>query len=327
MTTTETTDRGSAMDEYNNEKRSVLGFYYRTQGDHIGAYAASAAYFLILSFFPLILFLTTLIRYTPLTYGIMMQAVNDVIPDGLQDFVTNIIRQVYYRNATLLPLTAVTTIWSAGKGLQAITNGLNCIYHVRESRNWLQVRLYSILYTFLFGGSLVGCLLVMLLGYSFQKPLLQYAPILGKLLGKLLASRKALLIGVLFSVILFLYKILPNRKTSLRSQIPGAALTTAAWIGFSFAVSVYFKFYSKNYTYIYGSMAGIIVLFLWIYGCMLILLYGAAVNSYFEQLFRFVRDKLRRFFARKKRTEETEGKEIPDEDSDRETDEDAEMDA
>lgn len=51
------------------EKQSVLqllfGFMDRANGDHVGAYAAQAAYFLIMSFIPFILFLTTIIRYTP----------------------------------------------------------------------------------------------------------------------------------------------------------------------------------------------------------------------------------------------------------------------
>ena len=48
------------------EKQSVLqllfGFMDRANGDHVGAYAAQAAYFLIMSFIPFILFLTTIIR-------------------------------------------------------------------------------------------------------------------------------------------------------------------------------------------------------------------------------------------------------------------------
>ena len=55
--------------EKRKEKRSVIGllrgFMDRVSGDHVGAYATQAAYFLIMSFIPCILFLTTLVRYTP----------------------------------------------------------------------------------------------------------------------------------------------------------------------------------------------------------------------------------------------------------------------
>ena len=58
-----------------NKTRSVtgllFGFMERVSGDHVGAYATQAAYFLIMSFIPCILFLTTLVRYTPLTLSLI----------------------------------------------------------------------------------------------------------------------------------------------------------------------------------------------------------------------------------------------------------------
>ena len=53
----------------------LFGFMERVSGDHVGAYATQAAYFLIMSFIPCILFLTTLVRYTPLTYNVVRDAI------------------------------------------------------------------------------------------------------------------------------------------------------------------------------------------------------------------------------------------------------------
>ena len=41
-------------------------------------------------------------------------------------------------------------LWASGKGMQAIINGLNTIYHVKETRNWLMNRIYSVFYMLLF---------------------------------------------------------------------------------------------------------------------------------------------------------------------------------
>lgn len=80
--------------EREKEKRSVvtllLGFMKRVSGDHVGAYATQAAYFLILSFIPCILFLTTLVRYTPLTYN--------VVRDAIVAFVRRIFRVSYWES-------------------------------------------------------------------------------------------------------------------------------------------------------------------------------------------------------------------------------------
>ena len=62
----------------------ILGFVKRMQEDHIGAYAAQAAYFLIMSFIPFVLVLTALVQYTPLTYRMLRQAILGFVPLNLR---------------------------------------------------------------------------------------------------------------------------------------------------------------------------------------------------------------------------------------------------
>ena len=127
------------------EKQSVIqllvGFMDRISSDHVSAYAAQAAYFLILSFIPFVLFLTTFIRYTPLTYNLVRDAIIGFVPNNLQSFLLGILGDVYMRSSAIAPITAVIALWSAGKGMQSIANGLNTIYHVKETRNWLITRI------------------------------------------------------------------------------------------------------------------------------------------------------------------------------------------
>lgn len=295
-----TTLRGDLlMDKSKNKLATLVGFMDRVQKDHVGAYAAQAAYFLFLSFIPFILFLTTLIRYTPLTFDMMQSAVNRVIPEGLQSYVSVIIREVYYRSSAMVPLSALTTLWSAGKGLQSITSGLNTIYHVRETRNWLMTRIQSVFYTLLFVVALIACLLVWVLGSTIQAPLMEYVPILGRFLAKIREFQYFWVLLILVGVFLFLYKCLPNRKASFKSQLPGALLTAVAWLGFSYVFSLYFKYWPR-FSNMYGSLTAIIMLMLWLYGCMNIVLYGAEINAYFEGEFRKAQEMARELFEREK---------------------------
>ena len=93
--------------EKRKEKRSIigllLGFMDRVSGDHVGAYATQAAYFLIMSFIPCILFLTTLVRYTPLSYNVVRDAIIAFIPENLQSFVLGIVVDVYKRSTAIVP--------------------------------------------------------------------------------------------------------------------------------------------------------------------------------------------------------------------------------
>ena len=100
------------MDE---EKKNIiqlmLGFVRRANGDHVSAYAAQAAYFLIMSFIPFILFLTTLIRYTPLSYNVVRDAIIGFVPGNLQTFVLSIVVEVYKRSTAIVPLSALMALW------------------------------------------------------------------------------------------------------------------------------------------------------------------------------------------------------------------------
>ena len=104
----------------------ILGFVKRMQEDHIGAYAAQAAYFLIMSFIPFVLVLTALVQYTPLTYRMLRQAILGFVPLNLQDFVLKIIAEVFTKSAAVVPISGLFALWSSGKGMQSLIAGAQC---------------------------------------------------------------------------------------------------------------------------------------------------------------------------------------------------------
>ena len=271
------------------EKKSVvsllLGFMDRVSGDHVGAYATQAAYFLILSFIPCILFLTTLVRYTPITYNMVRDAIVAFVPENIQSFVLGIVVDVYKRSTAIVPISALVALWSAGKGMQSLINGLNTIYHVKETRNWLITRIYAVFYTFSLVVALIICLLMLVLGNRIQELAAMYVPFVGKVLGRILGARTELVFAVLFLVFLLLYKVLPNRKATLKSQVPGALIIAVAWSIFSYGFSLYFEIF-PGFSNMYGNLTTIIMVMIWLYFCMNLFLYGAEINAYFEKDFR-----------------------------------------
>ena len=283
------------------EKQSVLqlllGFMERINSDHVGAYAAQAAYFLIMSFIPFLLFLTTMIRYTPLTYNMVSDTIRAFVPHNIQNFVLTIVSEVYGRSAAVVPISAIMALWSAGKAMQSLTNGLNTVYHVKETRNWLVNRLYAVVYTFLFGVAIIASLLLLVLGNQIQTIASKYIPVLGRMIARIIGARTALMFAGLFLIFLILYKMLPNRKATLKSQAPGAILIAAGWSLFSYFFSLYFELF-PGFSNMYGSLTALIMVMLWLYICMNLLLYGAEINSYFEKQFRMAQASMREMLSR-----------------------------
>ena len=289
--------------EKKNDKGALhlaLGFMERMRKDHVSAYAAQAAYFLIMSFIPFVLFLTAIVQYTPLTYREVRQAIMSVVPENLQGFVLNIVAEVFSKSAAVLPLSALVALWSSGKGTQALINGLNTIYHVKETRNWLVNRIYSMFYMFLFVLALIASLLLLVMGNRIHVLISGYVPFLGNMIGRILGVKTFLVFVMLFFVFLVLYRYLPNRRASLKSQVPGAFLTAVAWSVFSYLFSLYFTFF-PDFSIMYGSLSTLILVMVWLYFCMNLLLYGAEINAYFESQFRQAKLSFWQLIARKRR--------------------------
>lgn len=282
----------------------LRGFLNRTGEDHVGAYAAQAAFFMIMSFVPFVMFLTAMIKYTPLTYGMMRQVIISVIPENLQEAVMGIVADVYNRNTAVYSITSVAVaLWSSGKGVMSLSSGLNTIYHVHETRNWLLKRIQAVFYTFLFVIALIASLLMLVMGNRIQMILTRHIPILAQIIAKIIGARTLIVFSALFFIFLLMYKFLPNRKATFKSQVPGALLTAIAWSLFSYGFSLYFSFFPGMINMYDGSLAGIIMVMMWVYVCMNLLLYGAEINAYFENQFREAQRSVQELLAREKNKE------------------------
>lgn len=261
---------------------TIRGYIARIKDDHVGAYASQAAYFIMLSFIPFIMLLISLIKYTPVTQEELQSAILSVFPPVFESFIHTILGEVFTKSFTIISVTAVAAIWSAARGLLAITNGLNSIYHVEETRNYFIMRIRSGFYTILFIIAIISSLVLLVFGNKIHTMLLMKAPFLARISGFIISIRTVGTLLVLTIVFVCMFKFLPNRKTKLSRQLPGAVVTAAAWTVFSFLFSIYVDYFS-DLSYMYGSLTTIVIVMLWLYVCMYIILLGAEVNAYFEE--------------------------------------------
>ena len=150
----------------------------------------------------------------------------------------------------------------------------------------------------LFVLAIIVTLLVLVLGNRIQVAAQKTIPILGRLMAKIMGARTLLVFAVLFVVFLVLYKVLPNRKATFKSQLPGAFIIATAWLIFSYGFSLYFEFF-PNFGNMYGSLTALIMVMLWLYVCMNLILYGAEINAYFENEFRKAQKSVKTLLSKK----------------------------
>ena len=248
----------------------------------ISAHAGQTSFFIMLSFFPFLLFLFAILRLTPLTEEAFVLSLLAFIPESFHEFFRALIHDIYgASNVHVLSLTIVSTIWLSSKAFLSLVQGLNAIYRQRESRNYVMLRLFSALYSTVFALLIIATLTLLVFGNWIHIHIRQQFPLIASITKHIINFRMVIAFLILFLAFLMLYRILPNCRWKMRCHIPGALLATLGWLLFSYLYSYYVDSF-RNYSSFYGTMTTIALLMLWLYACMYILFFGGMVNHYLK---------------------------------------------
>ena len=251
-------------------------------GLQVPLYASHACYFIVLSVFPLLVLLLSLVRYTGLDVRSLTELVCGVLPVALRPMAEDLIVTTYYTaTGAVLSVSALTALWSAGRGIFALMNGLNAAYGARESRGYLHTRMLSMWYTFGFLTVLLLTLILQVFGNDLLALLKNADGMLFRFLTEVLDLRFFLLLILQTGLFTAMYMVLPNRKSRLIAAIPGALLSSIGWLIFSDLFSMYVE-WLMDYTTLFGSVYAVALSMLWLYFCICILFYGAALNHWLE---------------------------------------------
>lgn len=255
----------------------------KIRDDYIEAFSAQAAFFIIISFFPFIMLFLSIIQFTSLGESNTLRILTQIFPSAINSMIVSVVTEIYdtTSSSTVISITAITALWSAGKGFLAITKGLNSVYEIKETRNGIFLRAVSALYTLIFAIMLIATMVLFVFGNRLYLWIELRFPLFKEMALLIISLRTILGLVILLVFFLLIYVVIPNRKTRLMNELPGAMLCAAGWMGFSYAFSYYIDNFS-NYTSTYGSLTAIVLFMLWMYFCMYILFIGAEFNLLFE---------------------------------------------
>lgn len=246
------------------------------RSDRLSIYAAQASFFVIISAVPFISILIALA-------GIFLPEIPSdfasrfPLPERIFSFLSYITKELESApNVSLLSLSAVTTLWTASRGIAAIRAGIETVYRAERNPGYMRLRLRSLFSTLVFIIMIVAVVALLLFG-----------DFLGQLIGgwfedAFLGLRTPLFIAAMSVIFTTFYAHVARRSTYVRHSVilhvPGALFSSVGWLAFSFFYSLYISHFPDAAT-IYGSLAAICLIMLWLYFCMVILLLGAEVNK------------------------------------------------
>lgn len=250
----------------------------RIDSDSVTVYAAQASFYVIIASIPFIMLLLSLAQYVaPLGYDEVIAAVNAIVPVTLHDFVDSVIGELYTKSAgSVISLSAVTALWPASRGVAAVARGVRRVYRIPEPDGFVRGIAGSLIQTAVFIGMLLLTLIVLVFGSSIVRVVSGRYSALGEIFDRMQRMSGIVMLIVFCFFFAFVYRSFSGRRLLIH-QMAGAVFSTVGWIVFSAIFSLYIENYS-NYSYVYGSLAAIVLLMLWLYICMIIFLLGAELN-------------------------------------------------
>lgn len=260
--------------------------------DNIFAIAGQSAFFIILSAVPLSMFIVSILQNLHIPVDFIEMGLSGIFSEQIVDEISEFLTNAYNNAVGISLITLIITLWSAAQGIHAITNGLNRIYDAYENRNWFFLRIRAMFYTIAFFAIILFSLVIIGLGSTINKWLSPYIKYLPDFVALIYHLRYVLIF--LFLVVLFalVYRNFPNisrkqhKEYGIRYQLPGAFLCTLSWYVLSLGISIYVD--NFNGFSIYGGLATLAGIMIWLYFCMVCLMICAEINYvYHEQIKKF----------------------------------------
>lgn len=241
----------------------------------MAVYAGHSTLLLLTAALPLLMWVLVIINMLPF-YSVsdIAALVAQLLPDipAIQSMAVDVIANLNDQSTTFMAsFAAITTVISASGGMAAVQKGLQKL--TPGARKTMFDRLWAVLYTFLFEGLMLVAMVVQSLS-----PILRGLAGLLQRLHSLLSISAVLSLALSLLTVTLIYTYVPGGKRRIRDQLPGAAAVVAVWTLFSKIFSFYIGHFWKL-SYIYGSLAAIVLITLWLNVNINVLFLGAGLNA------------------------------------------------
>lgn len=257
----------------------LLSLYCRFQDDDVPAMGAQMTYYLILSFFPFLIFVIAVLSFTDLNTKDGIVGLTQIMPDLSTQLILSVFNEIDgSKSGSLISIGLLATLWSASNGVNAVIKALNKAYDAEENRPFWKVRGISMLFTVILAIVILFAFIMLVFGRVIGEMIYTFALSSGSFDAFWQVGQFAIPLVIMVIVFVLLYRFTPNLKLTVKEVLPGSIFATIGWV----VTSLLFSFYVNNfgnYTKTYGSIGGIIVLLMWLYLSSIIIVLGGEINA------------------------------------------------
>ncbi|NLM19930.1 MAG: YihY/virulence factor BrkB family protein [Clostridiaceae bacterium] len=247
----------------------------------IGDKAAGVVYYLLLAFVPLLMLVMFFVSLIGRNIEITPEAIERIrsfLPEPILHIIESLTINIRSPLSTIsLIVTIIMALWAASRGIGQVFTGIATIYPPRDNTLPLPPRIFGIVFTLFFFILLTLATVIMSFGrviFNFLNENLEFLNIKNWVIDLITYGFSFF---VIFIILYILYYTNSKRSVGNIPSAPGALFATIGWIILSYVYSFYIANRASLST-LYGSLANIVILMLWLNFTIQILLYGAMIN-------------------------------------------------
>jgi len=267
-------------------KRSLITVYNDVYDEHLFVFAAGLSYYFVLSLFPLLVSMASLLGYVPIPHLFegLLNLMAKLVPGDGMSLVRSILSDVAsHKHTHFVTLGLVFTIWTVSSGFAATMDGLDVVYRVRETRPVWKTRPIALGLTLLAGTLLLVAVGLMVEGTQFGTWFTSEFSLSPSVLATWRYLRWGIAVMFAMLAVQLLYHFGPDFKQRFRDSLIGAIFAVLTWVGLSYLLGVYFQHF-ENLDKTYGPLGAAIGLYVWFYLSGFAVLLGGELNFLLGEL-------------------------------------------
>jgi membrane protein len=243
-------------------------------------YAAALAFRALLSLFPFLIFLTTLLGFlgVPEFFQWLREQASQVLPRQGLETVDTVLGELQEPQGGLMSVAVLLVLWSASASVMSVMNALNEVFEVHERRaGWKRI-LVALGYTVALAAMFVLAAAMMILGPQLLEWLAGFVNLSETFIQVWNWIRWPIVILILMLAVSLVYYAAPNLKQPFHFVTVGAIVAVTVWILASLAFGFYVQNFG-NYNKTYGSMGAVVILLMYFFLSAAVMLFGAEINA------------------------------------------------
>ncbi|EHJ02309.1 ribonuclease BN [Clostridium sp. DL-VIII] len=266
-----------------NKINLLMSLIEKVKKDDVFALASQLAYYLMLSFFPFILFLMTLAGLSSLSSSDVLNQLSVMLPKSILDLTQSTIQEVFDNEYTgLLGISILLMVWTSSSAFKAIINSVNKAYDFKENRSFIKLSIISIAGILALALTMILSLIILVFGNVISEYIEKFHSVYRVMLALWGIFRYTFIFIIMIIIFVGIYIFAPAQKLIWIEVIPGSIFSTIGWI----IVSLGFSFYVDNfgnYSRFYGSLGAVFILMTWLFLISIIFILGIEINFVINQ--------------------------------------------